>query len=121
MVWNKEALVQDCAAWMEASKDAQSETERKDLMLESIRRLSNSGTRYFDTHVQSDRVVIVVAQREAATAGVSLGPAFTFYWLEVFPLRRNDPDYSPTPSSPDFNATLHPRIFKVREYVDFDD
>ena len=48
-------------------------------------------------------------------------PSFTTYFLVVFPLRLDDPGYTPQPHGGRYKPTNHPRVFKVWRKFEWDE
>ncbi len=113
-IQDKEALVQECAEWMEAWKEAEEKGESRPSKPPRIAGISCASSEFGATCVEDEHVAIFV-EMEADSFYVR----YTTYFYVVFPLELDNPDYRPSPSFP-CKATKHPRIFK-RKRKDFFD
>ncbi len=117
-IWNKKALIQECAKWMEACKEAREKGESKPSMPPMIEKIDGEYHNYGCTRLEDDHVVIFVGEKDSS---IFDKPVFDFAtcFLVVFPLELDNPDYRPSPNFP-CKPTWHPRIFKLKRTYKFD-
>lgn len=113
---DKEALVQECAEWLIACREAKMKGEIDPPLPESIARISLRRINVASTRAMEDHVRIFVGSEDPRFFFCRQPGEYRFSCLFycVFPLERDNPEYRPRKIWP-CKKTSHARIFKTWE------